>query len=322
MPKKSAPPTSDTQEITIFDTVFRIIVQRMPQLLPAVINEIFHTDYAKDTPIEQIRNEQITLLGKIITDAVLRIGGHIYHLECQSTPDGTMAIRMVEYDFAIALEQARRDGKPYRVKFPSSAVLYLRHPKDMPDTLAVDVELPDGNHFQYKTPVAKVQRYRLDEILQKKLLLFLPYYIMRYEKDFAAMEKDMAQQQALLADLRAMADYLKVSAMSEPDNPVHADLAHLITRISDYLLRNHPAVKKEAKKIMRESRILLPSEIMFRWGERKGKREGKRKGEIAGRKAANESTALNMLRDHLPAETIAKYTSLPPERIAELAATL
>ena len=53
-----------------------------------------------------------------------------------------------------------------------------------------------------------------------------------------------------------------------------------------------------------------------------GRREGRREGHREGRKAANESVAMGMLRDNFPAETIAKYTSLSTERIAELAATL
>ena len=32
----------------------------------------------------------------------------LYHIECQSLDDETMAVRMVEYDFAIALEHRKK----------------------------------------------------------------------------------------------------------------------------------------------------------------------------------------------------------------------
>ena len=50
------------------------------------------------------RNEHYEKFGKVITDSIIQIEGHIYHIECQSEKDGNMAVRMMEYDFAIALE--------------------------------------------------------------------------------------------------------------------------------------------------------------------------------------------------------------------------
>ncbi len=46
-----------------------------------------------------------------------------YHIECQSTHDSSMVVRMIEYDFAIALEEAIRNGTPYEMNFPESCVL-------------------------------------------------------------------------------------------------------------------------------------------------------------------------------------------------------
>lgn len=60
-----------------------------------------------------------------------------YHLECQSTPDGTMEIRMWEYDTQIALLNAEyREGVLY-VDFPDSAVIYLRSNPNTPDELKI-----------------------------------------------------------------------------------------------------------------------------------------------------------------------------------------
>ena len=46
--------------------------------------------------------------GEIITDSCLRIGDMLYHIKCQSLDDETMAVRMVEYVFAIALEHRKK----------------------------------------------------------------------------------------------------------------------------------------------------------------------------------------------------------------------
>ena len=95
-----------TEHSTIFDDVFRTIAQKMPQLLIPLINEVFHTSYSEKEPFEQLRNEHYEKFGTVVTDSIIRIGSHIYHLECQSTKDETMVIRMFEYDISIALEHA------------------------------------------------------------------------------------------------------------------------------------------------------------------------------------------------------------------------
>ena len=75
---------------TIFDDVFQTIKEKMPELTIPLINETFGTDYSLDTPVALSENEHHTVNGKLITDSHLLIGHNRYHLECQSTEDGSM----------------------------------------------------------------------------------------------------------------------------------------------------------------------------------------------------------------------------------------
>ena len=78
-----------------------------------------------------------------------------------------MVIRMFEYDFAIALEEAYKSHTPYRVKFPLSAVIYLRPDKNIQGALSMEVDFPDGQIVTYRVPVINVQDYSLDNIFEK-----------------------------------------------------------------------------------------------------------------------------------------------------------
>ena len=98
---------------TIFDDVFRTMMEKMPDLAVPLINEIFGTTYPEDIEIIQRRNEHQTKQGEIITDSQLLIAEKIYHLECQSTQDSEMVVRMIEYDFSIGLETMEKE-KEYR----------------------------------------------------------------------------------------------------------------------------------------------------------------------------------------------------------------
>lgn len=164
---------------TIFDDVFRTMVEKMPELVIPVINEVFHTSYTDQDLIRQERNEHETLRGKIITDSCLRFRDKVYHVECQSWDDKTMVIRMMEYDFAIALENAKIIDGEYRIEFPRSCVIFLRNYNL--NHLKALLCFQDGTKHQYQIPAVSVQSYSLKEIFQKELLLFLPYYILRYD---------------------------------------------------------------------------------------------------------------------------------------------
>ena len=105
---------------TIFDDVFRTLIEKMPELTIPLINEIFGTAYPEDIEIIQRRNEHQTKQGEIITDSHLLIAEKMYHLECQSTQDSGMVVRMIEYDFSISLESMEKEEGRYRMYFPHS----------------------------------------------------------------------------------------------------------------------------------------------------------------------------------------------------------
>ena len=199
---------------TVFDDVFRTMLEKMPHLVIPLINEVFGTDYPDDIPIVQKRNEHLTATGIIITDSHLFIADKIYHIECQSTSDSAMVIRMIQYDFATALEYAEKENGKYRIYFPQSCVLYLRG-KNGPDFLEMELVMPDGQCVNYKVPVIRAERYTSDMIFQKKLLFLLPFYIIRYEKSVKKIEEDDAAFQTLIAEYGEIGKKLEKEFLAE-----------------------------------------------------------------------------------------------------------
>ena len=49
---------------------------------------------------------------------------------------------------------------------------------------------PDGQSVNYKVPVLRMQWYSLEELLEKNLVMLLPFYIIRYEKLREQLEID------------------------------------------------------------------------------------------------------------------------------------
>ena len=214
------------------------MMEKMTFLVVPLINDVFHTSYPADVEIVQLRNEYQRVDGEIITDSRLLIGNKIYHIECQSTDDTTMAVRMIEYDFATAVEFARKQGRRYRMEFPRSCVLYLRSGSNTPDFLEVDVVFPDGECHLYRVPTIKVDNYTKDKIFEKSLLMLLPFYIMRYEKRGHEMSEDPQLFQELLNEYEVIRSKLEVEITEAGRSELFSDLIGLITRISDYIFRN------------------------------------------------------------------------------------
>lgn len=249
---------------TIFDDVSRTMVEKLPHLLIQVINEVFCKDYEEDTPIISLMNEHMELNGeKVITDACVRIGRATYHIECQSTLDGTIVLRMFEYDFVIALDDIQEVNGRYKVTFPKSAVLYLRHSGNTPDTLTMEVELAEGNVVMYSVPLIKVQDYTKDEIFQKKLLFYLPYYILRYENTLPAIEKEKTERLKLQQEYESIIKNI-YDTFTEQEAVI---LCELIIRIVDYVAEKEKKVRKEVDRIMHGQVLELAGER----GERKGR---------------------------------------------------
>lgn len=101
-----------------------------PLLIP-VINELFRTDYAmEDAGVLRLANEHLLRDHdsdkeniKRITDGLIKLGDMMYHIECQSTSDGSILIRLVDYNLRIGYEHASHDKKKGCVRIPDLEIM-------------------------------------------------------------------------------------------------------------------------------------------------------------------------------------------------------
>ena len=263
---------------TIFDDVFRTMIEKMPYLAVPLINEVFHTSYPEDVKITQLPNEHQQEDGEIITDSCLLIGRKMYHIECQSTDDMTMVIRMIEYDFAISIEHAEKQGRRYRIEFPKSCVLFLRSSENTPDYLETDVVFPDGNTYLYSIPAIKITDYTKDSIFEKNLLMLLPFYIMRYEKKGHDFNNNPELFQMLLNEYEVRVN-LEKELTETGKSELYTDLTKLIIKIADYIFRKEEDVRKGIGDIMGGKVLELESEKLKAEGRTEGEAIGQARGE-------------------------------------------
>ena len=278
---------------TIFDDVFRTMLEKMPQLAVPLINEVFGTSYPEDVKIIQKRNEHQTKKGRIITDSHLLIANRIYHIECQSTDDSTMVIRMIEYDFAISLEQVQKENGRYRMYFPQSCVLYLRGIKKR-DTISVELVMPNGDTVEYTVPVVQVQEFTCDDMLRKRLLFLLPYHVIKYEQE-KDLDTDSEKWKEFLDECKKIESYLEENFLEKGNEKSYRDMIELIIRIADHVFRDNEKVRKGFGDVMGGKVLELESDKLIQRGIEQGIAMERKNTELVRRKAEEEIQRLKKL---------------------------
>ena len=258
----------------LFDNVFRTMVEKTPELIVMLINEVFGADYLPKESVLQARNEHETKTGEIITDSLFIIRGKTYHIECQARDDSTMAIRMFEYDFNVALEQAEKSKKGvYRIKFPESCVLYIRKRAVRKKTLGVEVEFPNGQVVTYQSKVIPAQAYSVGDIFEKKLYALLPYYILRYESRLEKIEASDIERSKILSEYAEIAQRLIDVLESDPDSGYVRIILELVGKIVEELLAKEPITKKGIGEIMGGKVLELASDKIVAESRAEGRAE-------------------------------------------------
>lgn len=273
---------------TPYDDVFKTLLNDCTEFVIPLVNEVFGEDYAGNEPIQFLQNEHFmnqpdAATKEKITDSCFVIHGKIdkkYHIECQSTPDGSMIIRMFEYDSQIALDSGEINGYVLTVTFPNSAVLYLRHTSKTPDKMIIKIITP-GGEISYPIPVLKVQRYSIDEIFEKELYFLIPFFIFSYEKSLAEYDSNAGKLQELenvyLKIREKMENLCSHGKLSEYEKRVIIDLSK---KVLEHIAVHYNNVKEGVKDAMGGKILDYEAKDILNRGKAEGRAEGLIQGKL------------------------------------------
>lgn len=121
-----------------------------------------------------------------ISDFIIKIENEIYLLECQSYDDGSMAIRIAEYAFIVAKQFATWNIGHATIPMPRFSVIYVKRTDKTPKTTLMTFTFPDGQEVTYSSENVILEEFTKEEIVEKRLFPYIPFYIARYEKDITS----------------------------------------------------------------------------------------------------------------------------------------
>ncbi len=300
-----------TTSPTPYDDVFRTLLEKLPRLMIPLINEVFGKSYDINTSIVQFRNEHVIAQRKVITDSHLYVGelsveNHHYHIECQSTEED-ICLRVIEYDVFIALEGAKiaEDGQLH-IQLPSSAVLYLRSEKELPDHAIVRLVNEQGEHIDHIIPYVKAQDYSLKEITAKKLFVLFPFYLFRYESSFWEIEHNNEKLEAFIEDYQKVIQAIGEGSLKLSDpTTTFFTLLDLAYKTNVHLLKKDSTIIKDRMdQIMGGELLKVKALEIYEEGKAEGLAEGKTEGIL-------ETLTSLVKKGILDIETAAKEAGMP-----------
>lgn len=190
-------PENLSTEAQLWDEIMKKETFLMPEQLLPLIKEVHGKTYERGTDIRPLATEfsversdtkKITSIRADIT--VIVAERDIYHFECEIHNDGTMVMRMFEYDVHIALSYRKEMSGEMVLQFPHSAVLYLQDNGNTPEELNCAIRFQDGGTYVYRVPVLKVQAYTIEEIKEKHLCVLIPFLPLRFRKRISGRKKE------------------------------------------------------------------------------------------------------------------------------------
>ena len=264
---------------TPYDDVFKTLTNDCRELLIPVVNETFGEHFIgnekiKFYPNEHFINQKDGKEKERITDTCFEISGEYtkkYHIECQSTSDPSMLIRMFEYDTQIALDDGELQENILKVYFPNSAVLYLRSNKNTPDMMHVQMITP-GGEVTYPIRVIKMKSYTLEEIFEKNLLFLIPFYIFVHEKNLSVYNEDRERLRELLQEFEYIKNRLEALNVQGVINEfVRLAIVDMTRKVVKHLAKNYKQVRKGVKAVMGGKVLEYEAKTILKKGMENGK---------------------------------------------------
>ena len=170
----------------IFDKAFKRILTLSDKAVINLINGLFGTDYPTDSKITYNWTEhEDKELKRTLSDSILTIDNKdSYHIEAQMTEDEEIVFRVFEYGFGHAYKNRIIESCGESMVFPQPCIVYLDEGKKdkLPDEYTLILQFKNQGEFIYKVPVVKLQNISLQELNDKKLIVLLPFLLLKLRK--------------------------------------------------------------------------------------------------------------------------------------------
>ena len=234
----------------IFDKAFKRILTLSDKAVINLINGLFGTEYPTDSKITYNWTEhEDKELKRTLSDSILTINNKdSYHIEAQMTEDEEIVFRVFEYGFGHAYKNRIIESCGESMVFPQPCIVYLDEGKKdkLPDEYTLILQFKNQGEFIYKVPVVKLQNISLQELNDKKLIVLLPFLLLKLRKklDKIRSKDNMEELQKLVTN-----DILNVIDKYEDTGNISATDAYHLKALTNMLYMQIYSEYKELEEL-------------------------------------------------------------------------
>ena len=257
------------------------------------------------TTLEEVNIENILYMVLSNDIAMLVDGRLVVLVEHQSTINENMPLRLLEYVSRIYEQlvpsEDRYEKKMIKIPYPEFYVFY-NGTEEYP--VEKELRLSDA-FFIPEDKYSKAKKISL-EILVKVININID------------KENPILKQCRALQEYSTLIELIRENKRQNPKAPLEKALSKAINDgiLEEYLKRKSTEVRN---MLIAEYSYETDIKVQRREAFRLGKEEGVNIGRVEGAEQTKIETAKNMILDNLPLEQIAKWTSIPLEKVKTIA---
>ncbi|MBP1988436.1 hypothetical protein [Paenibacillus eucommiae] len=180
--------TRKDREQLKLDQILRVLFKLSKDITIQLINGLFDEKFvSSDVSIaysngEFVDDEYDRTIGDMFITVTSKQETITFHIEFQTLNDNMMVVRLFQYGFKKALEEAQASGafttgnpqEKILMKFPRQLVIYLEENEAIQESQSLALSLPDGREVEYTVPTMKYWTYTPEMLKRQKLYALLP----------------------------------------------------------------------------------------------------------------------------------------------------
>ncbi len=291
------------------DEILKSLFSMSKGVMVTMLQSLFNHPIGENCQLAEIEieynNKEFTKYDytQVLADMMLKVSAdkqqkECYHIEFQTKNDSTMAIRMFEYGFNMARDEAKygigADNTPVkRIVMPRQLVIFVEENSNIDNFVELLIDFPENQHVSYKVNTFKLWEYSRQDLIDRKLYSLLPIKIfnLRYELDkinekLNQLKDDKKDDIELLrAKLDEAVENVKILAQEisyqsetlfigkEINGEDFQRMLLAIGNLCEYLDNRYMLSKPIAKEVRKMTQTLYNPEVERR-GIEKGKEEG------------------------------------------------
>lgn len=175
----------------LYDSIFKKILTLSSKAVINMINGLFNMFYDPENSTvsyhwtENVHDNQNSMTTTLADTILVINNSDAYHMETQMKKDDSIVFRVFSYGAGYAdqtkeILQDEEGCQVYRIHFPEPCVIYLSNvPKSVPDTYSLQVGFVHTQNITYNVPVTKLTSCSVKEINNRKMIILIPFYILK-----------------------------------------------------------------------------------------------------------------------------------------------